>query len=101
MSEAARRPGLRSTLPRWDVVLFDDDAHTFEYVIEMLINRCGHSLASSIRLSRTLAREGYAVVFTTHRELAELKADQLERFGPDPRLQFPPRPMRTELRPSR
>jgi ATP-dependent Clp protease adaptor protein ClpS len=81
------RPAARSQPLRvWNVVLIDDDDHTYDYVIEMLMNLCGHSLERGLRCARTIDREGRAIVFTGHRELAELKLEQIHTFGFDPRL---------------
>lgn len=74
------------SLRPWQVVLLDDDDHTYDYVIEMLMNLCGHSLERGLRSARAIGREGRGVVFTGHRELAELKAEQISDFGVDPRL---------------
>ena len=85
-------PAPRPSTPRpkplrsWHVVLIDDDDHTYDYVIEMLMNLCGHTLERGLRAARTVDREGRAVVFTGHRELAELKLEQIVGFGTDPRL---------------
>ena len=84
---SARRPARVETLRAWHVVLLDDDEHTYDYVIEMLMNLCGHSLERGLRAARAVGREGQAVVFTGHRELAELKAEQIAAFGVDPRLE--------------
>jgi ATP-dependent Clp protease adaptor protein ClpS len=74
------------TLPPWNVVLVDDDQHTYDYVIEMLINLCGHTLDAGFKLARRVDQQGRAVVFTAHRELAELKREQIIGFGHDPRI---------------
>ena len=82
-AKPAERP---QTLPPWHVVLLDDDEHTYDYVIEMLINLCGHSLQAALRLARSIDRDGRGVIFTAHRELAELKREQIREFGHDPRV---------------
>lgn len=79
----AERP---QTLPPWNVVLLDDNEHTYDYVIEMLINLFGQSLQGAFRLARGVDRDGRAIIFTAHRELAELKAEQIKGFGLDPRV---------------
>ncbi|NBT12112.1 MAG: ATP-dependent Clp protease adaptor ClpS [Planctomycetia bacterium] len=65
---AARRKRRRQ--PRYHVVLWNDDDHTFQYVIAMLSQLFGHPAAAGI-------------VLTTTREHAELKRDQIHAFGPD------------------
>lgn len=74
------QPGL------WHVVLVDDDEHTYEYVIEMMSVVFGHDVARGFRIARTVDEQGRAVCMTTHRELAELKQEQVHGFGADPRM---------------
>jgi len=80
-----RRPKPRP-LPAWHVVLLDDDDHTYEYVIEMLgrVFRCPQQTA--YRHALAVDTEGRVIVFTSHKELAELKRDQILAYGADPRI---------------
>jgi ATP-dependent Clp protease adaptor protein ClpS len=73
-------------LPPWNVVLLDDDDHTYDYVIEMLMTLFGHSLGSAYLMAREVDLVGRVVVFTTHRERAELERDRVHGFGADPRI---------------
>lgn len=73
-------------LPRWHVILLDDNDHTYDYVTEMLINLFGHTLERGLRTARVVDTEGRAIVFTGHREVAELKLEQIHGFGIDPRI---------------
>ena len=36
--------------PRWQVVLLNDDDHTYEYVIEMLVKLFQHSVDTAFRM---------------------------------------------------
>ncbi len=72
--------------PRWQVVLLDDDDHTYAYVIEMLQRLCGLSPERGWLLAREVDTRGRAVVWTGHREVAELKQEQIHAYGPDWRL---------------
>ncbi|HYE06628.1 MAG TPA: ATP-dependent Clp protease adaptor ClpS, partial [Planctomycetota bacterium] len=54
--------------PRWHVVLLNDDDHTYDYVIEMLMQLFGHSLETAYRMAVEVDRTGRVVVETTHRE---------------------------------
>ena len=49
---------------KYNVVLLDDDDHTYDYVIEMLMHVFGHSIE----------------------EKAAMKKDEILNFGPDHRL---------------
>lgn len=68
----------------WNVILYDDDHHTYEYVIRMLMSLFGHPLERSIEFAREVDTTGRAIVETTTRERAELKRDQIHAFGADP-----------------
>lgn len=69
--------------PQYNVVLIDDDIHTFDYVIEMLARLFNHSVDTGLKMAHKVNDEGRVIVFTTHQELAELKRDQILGYGPD------------------
>ena len=71
-------------LPPYNVVLLDDNDHSYEYVILMLKRIFGHSLERGYEMAREVDDSGRVVVATTNLELAELKRDQIQTFGPDP-----------------
>lgn len=73
-------------VPPYHVILFDDDSHTYEYVIEMLIDIFGHSLERAFTMARKVDAAGWVVVDTTTRERAELKRDQIHAYGADWRI---------------
>lgn len=79
-SEAATRPRRQ---PRYHVILWNDDDHSYHYVIEMLKRLFGHPPQRGLRLAGEVDRQGRAVVLTTTREHAELKRDQIHAFGAD------------------
>jgi len=76
----------RKPLTPWNVVLLDDDDHTYEYVIDLLRTLFGHSLATAYLMAKEVDTTGRVVVFTTHRERAELERDRIHGFGADPRI---------------
>ena len=78
--EPKRKP---RKLPPFNVVLLDDNDHSYEYVIEMLRVLFGHDEQIGFRLATRVDTHGRAVVMTTHRELAELKRDQIHAYGAD------------------
>ena len=71
-------------LKPWNVVLLDDDHHTYEYVMKMVASLFGVDLARAFAIAQTVDAQGRAVCLTTHKELAELKVEQIHGFGPDP-----------------
>ena len=73
-------------MPPYNVVVLNDEDHTFEYVIEMLIKLFAHSLPRAKELTWEIHSRGRAIVLTTHKEKAELKRDQVLAYGADPRL---------------
>ena len=73
--------------PRWHVILFDDDDHTYDYVIEMLGKVFGHGLETAYRMACEVDQTGRVIVDTTSFERAELKRDQIHAYGSDWRLE--------------
>ncbi|NBW95354.1 MAG: ATP-dependent Clp protease adaptor ClpS [Planctomycetia bacterium] len=80
LRETRRRPRRQ---PRYHVVLWNDDDHTFQYVIAMLKQLFGHAPEAGLKLAREVDAKGRVVVLTTTKEHAELKRDQIHAFGPD------------------
>src|SRR5438132_7558541 len=70
--------------PPYNVVLLNDDDHSFEYVIAMLQKLFGHPPEKGYQMAVEVHTRGRVVVDTTSKERAELKRDQIHAFGPDP-----------------
>jgi ATP-dependent Clp protease adaptor protein ClpS len=73
-------------LPPYNVVLLDDNDHSYEYVILMLGDLFNHPPEKAYRMALEVDATGRVVVLTTHLEQAELKRDQIQAYGPDPRI---------------
>jgi ATP-dependent Clp protease adaptor protein ClpS len=71
-------------LPPYNVILLDDNDHSYEYVISMLKKVFGHPVEKGYEMAREVDATGRVVVATTNLEQAELKRDQIQAFGPDP-----------------
>jgi len=69
--------------PRYQVILWDDDDHTYAYVVLMLRELFGHPPEKGMQLASEVDSQGRAVVFTTTLEHAELKRDQIHAYGKD------------------
>jgi ATP-dependent Clp protease adaptor protein ClpS len=69
--------------PPYNVVLLDDDYHTFDYVIAMLQELFGYPREKGMQMAMEVHTTGRVIVLTTTREHAELKRDQIHAFGPD------------------
>ena len=69
--------------PPYHVILWDDDAHTYEYVIAMMRSLFGYPEEKGFQIAEEVDTRGRAIVITTTLEHAELKRDQIHAFGPD------------------
>jgi len=77
---AKRKP---KCLPPYHVVLWNDNDHTFEYVIFMMRDLFGRTKEQGRVIAMTVHLQGRAVVYTSHLELAELKREQIHAYGTD------------------
>jgi ATP-dependent Clp protease adaptor protein ClpS len=78
--ERKRKP---PEVPRYNVILWDSDVHTFEYVERMLRELFGHSQETCHKMAETVDENGKVIVLTTTQEHAELKRDQIIAYGRD------------------
>jgi len=72
--------------PLYNVVLLDDDDHTYDYVIEMLTRIFLISAADAYRHAVEVDTTGRTVVLTCELPLAEYSRDQIHAYGPDWRM---------------
>ena len=86
--------------PLWHVVLLDDDDHTYDYVIEMLMKLFSHDLDTAFQMACEVDKDGRVIVETTTLERAELKRDQIHAYGVDWRLERCAGSMSAELEPA-
>jgi ATP-dependent Clp protease adaptor protein ClpS len=71
--------------PRYHVILWNDDDHTYEYVIEMMQKLFGHPKEKGFQIAKEVDKLGKAICLTTTLEHAELKRDQIHAYGADKR----------------
>ncbi len=69
--------------PRYHVILWDDDDHSYDYVITMMRSLFGHTVERGFEIAKQVDTHGRAVCLTTTREHAELKRDQIHAYGKD------------------
>lgn len=69
--------------PPYAVVLFNDDEHSFMYVIETLMKVFGYPSEKSYALTLRIHNEGRGIVWSGSLEVAELKRDQIRSADPD------------------
>ena len=77
---------LTSFIPMYHVVLLDDDYHSYEYVIEMLMDLFGHSEAKAYEMACEVDAKKRVIVETTYKERAEMKCSQIHSYGADWRI---------------
>jgi ATP-dependent Clp protease adaptor protein ClpS len=80
-------PELKETVkrqPPYNVVLLDDDDHTYAYVIRMLKELFGYPDEKGFQMAKEVDTTGRVIVLTTSKEHAELKRDQIHAYGADP-----------------
>ena len=69
--------------PRYHVILWDDDDHSYEYVVIMMKQVFGHQFQQGFRIAKEVDSSGRAICLTTTKEHADLKRDQIQAFGKD------------------
>ncbi len=72
--------------PLFNVVLLDDDDHTYDYVIEMLQKLFLLSASSAFNHAVEVDATGRTVVLTCEREPAEFAQQQVHSYGADWRM---------------
>ncbi len=69
--------------PRYNVVLWNDDDHTYAYVITMLMELFAYPGEKGYQMAHEVDTQGRVIVLTTTMEHAELKRDQIHAYGKD------------------
>ncbi len=69
--------------PKYNVILWDDDDHSYEYVIRMMKELFAYPMPKGFKLAQEVDSSGRVICLTTTKEHAELKRDQIHAFGPD------------------
>ncbi|MEZ6087143.1 MAG: ATP-dependent Clp protease adaptor ClpS [Pirellulaceae bacterium] len=69
--------------PRYNVILWNDDDHSYEYVMIMMKELFRYPLEKGFQVAKEVDKTGRAICLTTTREHAELKRDQIHAYGKD------------------
>jgi len=69
--------------PPYHVILWNDEDHTYAYVIVMLMNLFGYPPEKGYQMAKEVDTAGRVIVLTTTLEHAELKRDQIHAYGKD------------------
>ena len=72
--------------PRYNVVLWDDNDHSYGYVERMMKDLFHVDDQQAVQIAKTVDHDGRAICLTTTLEHAELKRDQIHAFGRDTRI---------------
>ena len=72
--------------PLYHVILLNDEDHTYDYVIEMLVKVFAMTESKAFGHAVEVDTAGTTILLTCELEKAELKRDQVHAYGPDWRL---------------
>lgn len=81
-----KKVAITRKIPQYNVVLLDDNDHSYDYVVEMLMKLFGHNFTTAYQMACEVDSSGRVIVFTTSKERAEFKRDQIHAFGADWRI---------------
>jgi ATP-dependent Clp protease adaptor protein ClpS len=70
-------------MPMYNVILWNDNDHSYDYVVEMMRKLFGYVKERGFQIAKEVDNTGKAICVTTTLEHAELKRDQIHAFGPD------------------
>jgi ATP-dependent Clp protease adaptor protein ClpS len=67
-------------IPPYNVILENDDYHSFEFVVDVLCKALSYTKERSLQLTLQAHTTGRAVIWTGPKEVAELKVEQIRTF---------------------
>ncbi len=67
-------------VPPFNVILENDDHHSFEFVVGVMIKALGFSQERALQVTNQAHTSGRAIVWTGPKEVAELKVEQIRTF---------------------
>jgi ATP-dependent Clp protease adaptor protein ClpS len=70
-------------IPPYNVILENDDYHSFEFVVDVLRKVLSCTVERATQLARQAHTSGRSVIWTGPREGAELKVEQVRTFHED------------------
>ena len=95
-----RPSGEDQNVPLYNVVLLDDDEHTYDYVIEMLCKIFLLTPDAAYRHAVEVDATGRTIVITCELAQAEFGRDQIQGYGADPRMAVSKGSMRAVVEPA-
>lgn len=102
------RPGVAPSQPQplpdleppYHVILHNDETHTYAYVIDMMRDIFGFDELKGYKIACEVDDSGRVIVVTCHKELAELRVEQIHEYGPDPRMKESLGSMKASMEPA-
>ncbi len=94
-----RDPGGTDDTPLYELILFNDDDHSYQYVIEMLGNLFAIGPQDAFRIAYDVDFIGQAIVKTCPLEEAIVGKDLIHNYGPDHRIEQSSGSMRATVQP--
>lgn len=89
----------RKKQPRYNVILWDDTDHSYDYVVLMMKQLFAFPIERGFQIAKEVDSSGRAICMTTTMELAELKRDQIHAFGKDEMISRCKGSMRASIEP--
>lgn len=86
--------------PNYHVIIWNDDEHTYEYVIELLMKLFAHPFEKAFQITHEVDHSGKGIAYTCHMELAELKRDMVLGYGADWRMSTSTGSIRATIEPA-
>ncbi len=74
--------------PPYHLILLDDDAHSYAYVIGMMAAIFGYSRDKGFAIACIVDKDGRAIVMTGSKAEMELKQDAIHAYGADPLMEI-------------
>ena len=73
----------RKYLPQHNIVLLDDNLHTIEYAVKTIVDVFGIVDNDAVSMVLNAHQFGKTIIWTGHKELAELKLELLKNKKPE------------------
>jgi ATP-dependent Clp protease adaptor protein ClpS len=86
-------------VPQYNLVLLNDETHTFEFAIALLRDVFGLPWNEAFELTLDIHDRGRQIVFTGSQEEIESKRVRVAEYGTDPRLASSTGPIKSEIAP--
>lgn len=86
MEEATQSVVKPKRFPPYNVILLNDDHHTYTYVIRMVRELFHFDETKAAKIAEEVDKTGRSILITTTREKAELKQEQIHDYGADPEI---------------